>query len=109
GAAGQSIGVGLGGLATRGATSDIRKFDPGTTQQAYADANKVGIPITPAEATGLPSLAAQQKRLTNLTATSDKMREFTATRDRTIMDRWNGFLDIISRKGDAEDVGKMAR
>jgi hypothetical protein len=109
GAGGQAIGGGLSALATRGAVSDITRFNPATTGQAYQDAAKVDIPITPAEATGLPTLAAQQKRLTNITPTADKMREFLGNRDQTIVQRWNEFLDTISTHGDAERVGKLAR
>jgi hypothetical protein len=109
GAAGQATGVGIGAMATKGAVRDIGRFDPAKTQQAYDEAARVGIPITPAEATGLPTLAAQQKRLSNITPTAAKMREFVATRDKTIVQRWGEYLDTISAHSDAERVGKLAR
>lgn len=106
---GQAVGVGVNQLVTRHNVRDIAKFDPAKTAQAYDRAERVGVPITPAEATGLPSLAAQQKRLANIPATSDEMKQFIDARNQKVFDVWNGFLDNVSKAADAEEVGKLAR
>ncbi len=106
---GQGIGVGIGSLLTRGAVRDISKFNPAKTTAAYQEAERVGVPITPAEATGLPTLAAQQKRLTNITATSDEMRDFLKVRDQKVIEAWNGLMNRMSGAADAEDVGRLVR
>lgn len=106
---GQGIGVGFNALASRGAVKDIARFDPVATKQAYKEAADVGVDITPAEATGLPSLAAQQKRLTNITATSNEMRDFYTARNRQVLRAWSDFMDNVSLRADAEDVGLLAR
>jgi len=106
---GQGIGAGIGHMATRNAVSDIAKLNPTATTQAYDEAARAGINITPAEATGLPSLAWDQKRLTNIAPTMDTMRDFFQRRDGQVVKAWNGFLDNLSTAADAEEVGRLGR
>lgn len=109
GAVGQGVGGAMGAYANRFAVRDIAKMSTPGVSQAYDEASKAGVPITPAEATGLPSLGAQQKHLTNLAPTADKMRSFLDQRNDAVRKTWSDYLDSVSVARDAEDVGRMGR
>ncbi len=107
---GQGIGTGLATAINRsGIAPDIARFDPTDAARAIRDANKLGIKITPAEATGMPSLAAQQKRLGNITPTSYQMDRFYDARDDAVYSAWDKFLRSISKRGDVDEVAHTAR
>lgn len=107
---GQGIGTGIATAINRsGVAPDIARFNPADAAQAIRDANKLGIKLTPAEATGMPSLAAQQKRLGNITPTSDRMEKFYDARDDAVFGAWENFLASISRHGDVDEVADTAR
>lgn len=108
-----TAGQGLGGTAstfyTRRSLRDLARYDTQATADAYEQAAKVGITITPAEATGLATLKAQQKRLANMTATANDMADFTTRRDNEVVTAWDNLLNSVSTSADAETVGKLTR
>jgi hypothetical protein len=106
---GQGIGTAATALANRRVAGDIARFNPSQTAQNYSEAQRVGVSLTPAEATGVPSLASQQKWMTNSPATQDKMRAFLDNRNTEVRNAWDDLLTGISRKADGEDVGIAAR
>jgi len=109
GAAGQGLGKGMAALSERYAVRDLAKMSPTATKNAYSQAQRHGVDLTPGEATGLPSLKAQQKRLGNITATSDDMASFYEKRNDQVFSAWDDFLGSISKNGDADSVAESAR
>lgn len=109
GALGQGIGNGINRIATRGAAADITQFNPQATQQLYDQAARVGVRLTPAEATGLQSLVGEQTRLQASPRAANTMQTFGRERTGEVTRAWDTFLDLVGTPRDAGDLGRSAR
>lgn len=109
GGAGQGIGVGLNRFAGRYAAPDLVDYNPQATQHLYDQSQRVGVRLTPAEATGMQSLVGEQTRLQGSPQAANTMRRFTAERNTEAGQAWQGFLDSVGRPRDAGRLGVAAR
>lgn len=108
GAVGQGIGVGVGRFAQRFAPPDIADFNPQATQNLLAQAQNMGVRLTPAEATNMGSLIGEQKRLAASPRAANEMQRFATERNQEVTGAWDRFLWNVGRPRDAGDLGRQA-
>lgn len=105
---GQGIGVGMGNFASRYAAPDIGRFSQNAANDLYDKAQRVGIKLTPAEATGLQSQIAEQKRLKGVPEALNMMDDFYKTRNTDATAALDSFLGKISPAQDPGNLGVRA-
>lgn len=108
-AVGEGVGAGINGYLQRWLARDISTLDRAQTAQLQRQAQKEGIPLTPAEATGLQSLGATQRMLTQHPASANAMQRFFSDRSKNIADRANDLIDGISTMDSGELAGTNLR
>tara|TARA_R110000868_G_scaffold107984_1_gene295088 strand:+ start:20 stop:2200 length:2181 start_codon:yes stop_codon:yes gene_type:complete len=109
GMVGQGIGVGLNRWAARRAAPDIRDYDLQATIDLLDKAERIGVRLTPAEATNMTSLIGEQKRLQSSPRAANKINKFAEERSGEVTGAWDRFLYSVGRSRDAGELGRSAK
>jgi hypothetical protein len=108
-AAAETLPFAYKGLKEWNLARDINRINPLEVSMRTRQANKFGIPLTPAEITGLSSLKAEQKALTNMPTSSDIMNDFYNKRFReNIQPAIDNFLGRVSSVTEPVEAGAKA-
>jgi len=108
-AAAETMPFAYKGLKEWNLARDINRINPLEVSMRTRQANKFGIPLTPAEITGLSSLKAEQKALTNMPTSSDIMNDFYNKRFKeNIQPAIDNFLGRVSSVTEPVEAGAKA-
>lgn len=103
---GQGVGAGFGAMLSRYAVPDIGRYSAPAANALMDKADKIGVRVTPAEATGLESLIGDQKRLAGTSQSANVMKDFARERNAEVYDAYKGFLNQL---GQPRDAAALAR
>lgn len=110
---GQGVGIGMGRFAERFAAPDLARIATPQAQRSvdelYNKADRIGVKLTPAEATGLQSQIAEQKRLRGIPQSFNVMGDFYKQRNADATRALDDFLTQVSPAQDAGRLGERAQ